>query len=150
VGDASSNYEDEAFESISMSKSMVGIGLGLSAGGKGGKKPVKPSTISSSAAPDDYSNDDFESMSMSKSITVSASTKLPGKKRIGNVLVVPDKKIGKFSNYSPIKEDAEEGKYQAGGSKSKDSKTSHSKTSPGDDYDSESETPSQSKTETPS
>jgi hypothetical protein len=41
VGDGSSNYEDEAFESISMSKSMVGIGLGLSAGAKGISKVAK-------------------------------------------------------------------------------------------------------------
>jgi len=45
VGDASSNYEDEAFESMSMSKSMVGIGQGLGAAGKGyaNKKVTKAS-----------------------------------------------------------------------------------------------------------
>jgi hypothetical protein len=43
--DGSSNYEDEAFESMSVSKSMVGIGLGLSATGKGqaAKKGTKAS-----------------------------------------------------------------------------------------------------------
>ena len=90
VGDGSSNYEDEAFESMSMSKSMVGIGLGL-----GAKAATKKSVISSSNAQDDYSNEDFESVTMSKSITVSASNKVvPSKKKIGSNLVVPDKKKG--------------------------------------------------------
>ena len=71
VGDASSNYEDEAFESMSMSKSMVGIGLGL-----GAKAGARKSVVSSSNAQDDYSNEDFESVTMSKSITVSASNKV--------------------------------------------------------------------------
>ena len=91
VGDGSSNYEDEAFESMSMSKSMVGIGLGL--GSKGGA--AKKSVISSSNAQDDYSNEDFESVTMSKSITVSASNKIVAtKKKIGSNLQVPDKKKG--------------------------------------------------------
>jgi hypothetical protein len=48
---------------------------------------------------------------------------------------VPDKKQGgKFSNYSPIKEADEENKYA--GEESKDSKPS-----PGDEYDSETESP---------
>lgn len=132
VGDASSNYEDEAFESISMSKSMVGgIGLGL-----GAKKEPRKSVVSSSNAKDDYSNDGFESVTMSKSITVSASNKVvPSKKKIGNNLSVPDKKKGQFSNYSPIKEADEENRYP--GEESKESRPSPA----GDDT---SETPTES------
>ena len=116
---------------------MVGIGLGLGAKTQQNKKPVKKS-VSSANQDDQYSNDDFESMSMSKSITVSASNKIvPTKKKIGTNLVVPDKKQGKFSNYSPIKEADEENRYA--GEESKESKPS-----PGDDYESEEDSPSAS------
>ena len=60
-----------------MSKSMVGIGLGLSSKGQKFKKNPPPE---SSQGGDDYSNDDFESMSISKSMTISGSNKIALKK----------------------------------------------------------------------
>ena len=64
---------------------------------------------------------------------------IPSKKKINAGLVVPDNKHGKYSNYSPIKEADEENRYA--GEESKESKPS-----PGNDSESQEESPSASKT----
>lgn len=102
LNEEESLYDDDQFESISMSKSIVGIGGGLT-GAKAlvtklgeQKKPQIQKKASVSGVSDDYSNEDFDSMSgISKSISQKPRIDGPNK----------------FSNYpTPIKEQ-DESKY---------------------------------------
>ena len=130
LNEEESLYDDDQFESISMSKSMVGIGGGLT-GAKsalvtklGDQKKPKPQIqkkASVSAVSDDYSNEDFDSMSgISKSMSI--------KPRVGEA-------PNKFSNYpTPIKEQ-DESKYS--NQKKKDTPGSNPTVEDSDDSDSD-------------
>ena len=82
IDQGDSYYDDDAFESMSMSKSMGGIGFGLSQKNaksntaKKSDKYEKRDITKSSAGGDDYSDEDFESVTQSKSISVSQSKSL--------------------------------------------------------------------------
>jgi hypothetical protein len=79
VDQGDSYYDQDEFESVSMSKSMGGLGLGLmgtkpaqSAVVTKGKELVRKNDITkSSVGGDEYSDDQFESISQSKTISLS-------------------------------------------------------------------------------
>jgi len=128
---------------MSVSKSMGGIGFGLQAKAPAKKAaPKKMSTVSRSSNLDDgYSDDAFESMADTKSLSISQSNKVTKKsldkaqcpkclnsfakaklaQHMGTCKPGDQENKGKFSNYSPIKEADDEGRYQ------EDSKTSSAK-----------------------